>query len=61
MQECAQKGEETAMTALKEKYGKVNGRVAFDAMRLGDKAGKEVVDEYVYYLAMGIANMVNLF
>ena len=59
--ECAEKGEETAMTALKEKYGKVNGRIAFDAMRLGDKAGKEVVDEYVYYLAIGLANMLNLF
>ena len=59
--ECAEKGEETAMTALKEKYGKVNGRIAFDAMRLGDKAGKEVVDEYVYYLSIGLANMLNLF
>lgn len=38
---------------------KVNGRTAFDAMRAGDAAGKEVVDNYIYYLAAGITNIVN--
>ncbi len=37
----------------------VNGRTAFDAMRAGDAAGKEVVDNYIYYLAAGITNIVN--
>jgi glucokinase len=59
--ECEKSGRKTVMTELVEKYGKVNGRVAFDAMRAGDEAGKEVVDEYVYYLGIGLANMVNLF
>ncbi len=59
--ECETAGRATVMTELAEKYGKVNGRVAFDAMRLGDEAGKEVVDEYAYYLGIGLANMVNLF
>ena len=58
---CEKEKRATVMTELVEKYGKVNGRVAFDAMRLGDEAGKEVVDEYVYYLGIGLANMVNLF
>ncbi|MBR2907461.1 MAG: ROK family protein [Clostridia bacterium] len=58
---CEKEGRATVMTELVEKYGKVNGRVAFDAMRLGDEAGKEVVDEYAYYLGIGIANMINLF
>ena len=58
---CEKEGRATVMTELAEKYGKVNGRVAFDAMRMGDAAGKEVVDEYVYYLGIGLANMVNLF
>ena len=58
---CRNEGRATVMTELAEKYGKVNGRVAFDAMRMGDAAGKEVVDEYVYYLGIGLANMVNLF
>lgn len=37
----------------------VNGRTAFDAMRAGDAAAKAVVDNYIYYLAAGITNIVN--
>ena len=58
---CERDGRPTVMTDLVEKYGKVNGRVAFDAMRLGDEAGCEVVREYAYYLGIGLANMINLF
>ena len=58
---CEREGRATVMTELVEKSGKVNGRIAFDAMRLGDKAGREVVEEYAYYLGIGLANMVNLF
>lgn len=39
----------------------VSGKTAFDAMRLGDKAGNEVVDIYCKYLACGITNIVNVF
>ena len=39
----------------------VNGRTAFDAMRAGDPAGREVVEEYIKYLACGITNMINIF
>lgn len=38
-----------------------NGRTAFDASKKGDKAGKEVVEEYISYLACGLANLVNIF
>lgn len=38
-----------------------SGRTAFDACRKGDKAGKEVVDMYIGYLACGIANIINIF
>jgi Transcriptional regulator/sugar kinase len=38
-----------------------NGRTAFDAMRKGDKAGKEAVDLFTRYLAEGIVNMINIF
>ena len=40
---------------------KVNGRVAFDAMRQNDKAGIEVVDTYCEYIACGIVNIINIF
>ncbi len=39
----------------------VSGRTAFEAAKKGDKAGKEVVDMYVKYLACGLTNMVNIF
>ncbi len=39
----------------------VNGRTAFDAMRMGDKAAKEVVDKYIYFVAVGVINIVNIF
>jgi glucokinase len=43
------------------KIENVNGRTAFNAMYAGDAAGKEVVDKYIYYVAVGIANIINTF
>ncbi|MBR4973433.1 MAG: ROK family protein [Clostridia bacterium] len=40
---------------------KVNGITAFEAMRKGDFAGKLVVDRYIEYISVGIANNVNIF
>lgn len=37
----------------------VSGRTSFDAMRAGDKTAKKVVDKYIFYLAVGIINIVN--
>lgn len=54
-------GVDSKMFEIVKKYGKINGRIAFDAARLGDAQAKAVVDEYVYYLAEGITNMVNIF
>ncbi len=39
----------------------VSGRTAFDAMRKGDAAGKQVVDKYIEYISVGIANNINIF
>ena len=41
--------------------GKVSARTAFSAMKKGDTAGKEIVDKYIFYLAEGITNMINIF
>lgn len=38
---------------------RVSGRTSFDAMRAGDKTAKKVVDKYIFYLAVGITNIVN--
>lgn len=40
---------------------RVDGRTAFEAMRKGDDAAKSVVNQYLEYLADGIANYVNIF
>jgi glucokinase len=61
IEECEKSGRATTMTAIAEKYGNVNGRVAFDGYRAGDEAAKEVVDMYAKYLASGIASMINIF
>lgn len=47
--------------AKAEEDGRVTGRLAFDAMRAGDKCAKEVVDKYIKYLAVGLTNMINIF
>lgn len=59
--ECAEHGVRTIMTELVKNKGKVSGRTAFEAMRLGDDAGREVVEKYVSYLACGLANIINIF
>ena len=61
MAECREKNIPTLMQTLADERGKVNGRTAFDALRMGDKAAEEVVNEYVHYLASGIASMINIF
>ena len=38
---------------------KVDGKSIFDAVDLGDETAKAVVNRYLYYVAIGIANVVN--
>jgi len=40
---------------------RVGGRTAFEAMRAGDPAARAVVDQYLNYLAEGLANYINIF
>lgn len=40
---------------------KVSGRTAFNAMYEGDEAAKEVVDNYIYYVSVGVTNIINTF
>lgn len=52
---------ESSLHRLAELSGGVNGRTAFDAAALGDAAGQAVVDQYIHYLAVGVANLINIF
>lgn len=61
MHELKIKGIGSLLFDIAEKDGEVTGKTPFDAMQAGDKYGKEIVDTYIYYLAEGITNMINIF
>ncbi|MBO4495943.1 MAG: ROK family protein [Clostridiales bacterium] len=41
--------------------GKLNAKIAFEAMRMGDEVASAVVDTYIEYLSDGLANVINAF
>lgn len=59
--EAMEKNKDSVMWKLSANGTHVNGCTAFDAMRAGDAAGKQVVDQYIRYLACGLTNMINIF
>ena len=61
MQELRYLGIDSELFRKVNKQGRATARTAFDAMRAGDKYGKQVVDEYITYLAEGVTNMINIF
>lgn len=61
MEECRRLKRTTLMTEEAERYGKVNARVAFNAMKRGDVYARKVVEEYREYLADGIIDLINIF
>ncbi len=46
---------------IADKDGKINAKVPFDAMRMGDKVAAVVVDTYLDYLSDGLANVINAY
>lgn len=40
---------------------KVDGKVVFDSAHAGDEIALKVIDEYLEYLACGVANLINIF
>lgn len=52
---------ESLLHVLAPEEGDVDGRTAFDAAARGDAAGQGVVDRYTHYLAVGVANLINIF
>ncbi|MBQ9542440.1 MAG: ROK family glucokinase [Ruminococcus sp.] len=59
--EAMEKDPASALHAEADEHGKVSARTAFNAMRKGDATAKQVVDDYIKYLACGIANTINIF
>lgn len=52
---------DSALWSVAPSLEKVDGRTAYTAAKQGDPAAKEVVRQYEDYLAVGLANMVNIF
>ena len=52
---------DSLMHSITAEKGKISGRTAFLAARKGDPAGDAVVETYCKYLAIGTANLINLF
>ena len=59
--EAMEQHPESIMHQMAAEQGKVSARTAFDCMRKGDAAAKEVVDFYIRCLAAGITNTINIF
>lgn len=52
---------DSLMHSVTEKYHEVNGRVAFEAMEMGDEAAKTVCENYIRYIGEGLVNIINTF
>ena len=59
--EAAEANPDSLLNKVKEQEGEWNARIAFIAMREGDKVAEQVVDQYTDYLADGLANAINTF
>ena len=58
---AAAENPQSLINKLIEEDGKVSARTAYKAAKQGDEVGKRVTEEYVKYLAVGIANVINTF
>lgn len=56
--EAIKNNPETAMAKIAEKNG-ADGMTSFLAAKQGDSAAKAVIDKYIEYVSVGIANVIN--
>jgi len=59
--EAAQRNPDSIVAKLIEADGRTSARTAYNALKQGCPVGKEITDEFVKYLAVGIANTINIF
>ncbi|MDR1003376.1 MAG: ROK family protein [Oscillospiraceae bacterium] len=59
--EAMKKNRDSLMWEIAGTIGKVDGKTAFKAMKQGDEVAKEVVDEYIKYVACGLMNIIAIF
>ena len=56
-----EKNPDSKISQLVEADGRISARTAFNAAKMLDDVGKEVVDSYIKHLACGITNTINVF
>lgn len=61
MKELKIKGVPSLLFDCADREGKVSARTAFNAKVRGDKHGEELVNDYIFNLAVGITNLINIF
>lgn len=61
MRELKIKGVPSLLFDCADREGKVSARTAFNAKVRGDKHGEDLVNEYIFNLAVGITNLINAF
>ena len=59
--EAAEMHPESKIKQLVESDGRISARTAFNAAKMLDDTGIEVVDKYIRHLACGITNTINVF
>ncbi len=59
--EAMEKNPDSMMHQWVKENGKVSGRTAFECAKKGDKAAEEVVDNYRYYIGVGLVSIINIF
>lgn len=52
---------DSVLAKIAAEEGRVSGRTAFNAARAGDEHGREIVDNFIAYLACGLINTINVF
>ncbi len=58
---AAEDNPDSALNDIIKADGKASARTAYKAAKIGDFVGKAVTEQYVKYLAVGIANVINTF
>ncbi len=59
--EAVEANPKSKLRELVENDGRISARTAFNAAKLNDDTGAEVVERYIKHLACGIANVINVF
>ena len=52
---------DSVVARLAEEDGRVSARTAYNALKRGCPVGRQITDDFVKYLAAGIANTINIF